>query len=137
MSDAEPLSTKAATEARKTYRYLRIGMVGMVVFLATSLVIEAAKADCLQTSISAYYYTPVRSVFVGGMIAIGLCLIVIKGSTPWGGRLPQHRRHVRARGRTRADVIRGQVLVGGADTRSQSTAKVNWQDGWWRTSTTT
>ena len=81
MPDSELVSTKAATEARKTYRYLRLGIVAMVVFLAASLAIEADKAPCLQTSISAYYYTPVRSVFVGGMIAIGLCLIVIKGST--------------------------------------------------------
>ena len=81
MPYSELVSTKAATEARKTYRYLRLGIVAMVVFLAASLVVEANKAPCLQTSISAYYYTPVRSVFVGGMIAIGLCLVVIKGST--------------------------------------------------------
>jgi hypothetical protein len=81
MPDSVLVSAKAAAEARKTYRYLRLGIVAMVVFLASSLTIEASKANCLQTSISAYYYTPVRSVFVGTMIAIGLCLIVIKGST--------------------------------------------------------
>ena len=68
---------------RKTYRYLRIGMVGAVVLLGASVLLEQHKApgDCWQTSISAYYYTPVRAVFVGALMAIGLSLIVIKGST--------------------------------------------------------
>jgi hypothetical protein len=83
MPDSVLVSAKEAAEARKTYRYLRLGIVAMVVFLAAALVVEVDKAPCLQNSISAFYYTPVRSVFVGGMIAIGLCLIVIKGSTPF------------------------------------------------------
>lgn len=45
----------------------------------TSIAIERTKVDCLQTSISAYYYTPVRAIFVGSMIAVGLALIVYKG----------------------------------------------------------
>jgi len=67
----------------KTYRYLRIGMVGVVVLLATSVIIERSKVDCWQNSISAYYYTPVRAILVGGLMAVGLCLIVIKGRTAW------------------------------------------------------
>jgi hypothetical protein len=68
--------------ARKTYRYVRIGMIGAAVFLLASLGLEHSKApDCWQKSISAYYYTPARSVFVGALIAIGLSLIVIKGNT--------------------------------------------------------
>lgn len=71
------------TDATKTYRYLRIGMVLAVVLLAASIGIERDKVDCWQTSISAYYYTPVRAIFVGGMIAVGFSLIVIKGRTSW------------------------------------------------------
>jgi len=71
------------TAAVKTYRYLRISMVGAVVLLGVSIVIERANVDCWQTSVSAYYYTPVRAIFVGMLLAIGLCLIVIKGSTTW------------------------------------------------------
>ncbi|MDP8955506.1 MAG: hypothetical protein M3N24_00895 [Actinomycetota bacterium] len=66
-------------DALKTYRYLRIGIVCAVVLLAASIGIEAVKAGCLQTSISAYYYTPVRAIFVGSLFAIGLALIVFKG----------------------------------------------------------
>ena len=69
--------------AVKTYRYLRISMVGAVVLLGVSILIERSNLDCWQTSVSAYYYTPVRAIFVGVLMAIGLCLIVIKGSTTW------------------------------------------------------
>lgn len=70
-----------AGDAIKTYRYLRIGMIGAVVLLAASILIEHENvaSGCWQTSISAYYYTPVRAIFVGAMIAVGLALIVIKG----------------------------------------------------------
>jgi hypothetical protein len=73
----------ADTAAITTYRYLRISMVGAVVLLAVSVAIERSKVGCWQTSVSAYYYTPVRAIFVGMLMAIGLCLIVIKGSTSW------------------------------------------------------
>jgi hypothetical protein len=69
------------SDAIKTYRYLRLGMVAMVSLLSVSVLIERTKVDCWQTSISAYYYTPVRAVFVGALVAIGLGLVVIKGST--------------------------------------------------------
>lgn len=70
-----------ATDAQKTYRYLRIGMVGAVVLLATAVLVEVRAAGCWQTSISAYYYTPVRAIFVGVMFGIGLALIAIKGKS--------------------------------------------------------
>lgn len=70
-----------ASDALKTYRFLRIGMVGAVLLLAASILVERSKVDCWQTSISAYYYTPVRAIFVGGLFAVGLALIVIKGHT--------------------------------------------------------
>ncbi|WP_433158898.1 hypothetical protein [Kribbella sp. CA-247076] len=67
----------------KTYRYLRMAMVAMVVLLGAALVIEWSKTNprCLQTSISAYYYTPVQAIFVGALIAIGVCMVVLKGNS--------------------------------------------------------
>ena len=73
----------ADTASIATYRYLRISMVGAVVLLAASVAFERWQVDCWQTSVSAYYYTPVRAIFVGMLMAIGMCLIVIKGSTQW------------------------------------------------------
>lgn len=67
------------SDALKTYRYLRLGIIAAVVLLGASLVLEIGRSDRWLGSISAYYYTPTRSVFVGSMMMIGLSLIVIKG----------------------------------------------------------
>jgi hypothetical protein len=67
--------------AIRTYQYLRIGMVGIVGLLVVSLAIEYLDAGCFQQSISAYYFTPVKAVFVGGLMAIGAALIFISGRT--------------------------------------------------------
>jgi hypothetical protein len=80
---ARPTEPLKSEDVRKTYRYLRIGMVGAVVLLAVSILIERSKVACFQTSISAYYYTPVRAIFVGSLIAVGLSLIVYKGRSTW------------------------------------------------------
>jgi len=68
----------------KTYRYLRIGLVGAVVLVFTAILIEHGNTPtgCWQRSISAYYYTPVRAIFVGALMAVGLSLIVYKGRSP-------------------------------------------------------
>lgn len=69
--------------ALKTYRYLRLLLVALVLLLAVSVVLEivAAGGGCWRTSISSYYWTPVRGVFVGTLVAVGVCLIVLKGNT--------------------------------------------------------
>ena len=66
-----------------TYRYLRIAMPLLLLMLMTSVVIQiyASNPDCWQLSVSAYYYTAARAVFVGSLIAIGVCLIVYRGNT--------------------------------------------------------
>jgi hypothetical protein len=58
-------------------------MVLLPLGLGASVVYERVKApeDCWQTSISAYYYTPVEGFFVGALVTIGICLIALKGST--------------------------------------------------------
>jgi hypothetical protein len=58
-------------------------MIALVIGLATAVVYEIARrgGDCVQTSISAYYYTHAQAVFVGSLVAIGACLIALRGST--------------------------------------------------------
>jgi hypothetical protein len=74
------LVAKHSESTSKTYLYLRVGLVALTIFLGASLVIELAFGDSPWLgSISAYYYTPVRSVFVGTLTAMGVCLISIKG----------------------------------------------------------
>jgi hypothetical protein len=72
-----------ALGAVKTYRYLRVALVSLVVLLFGSVVIEwlATGPSCLQPSISAYYYTPARAVFVGVLVTMGVCLIALEGNT--------------------------------------------------------
>ena len=72
--------SRAGTPVIKTYRYLRIALVGIVVALTISVVIETLR-DELRRSISEYYYTPARAIFVGALIAIGVCLIALRGNT--------------------------------------------------------
>ncbi|MGI9612940.1 MAG: hypothetical protein ACR2QO_08535 [Acidimicrobiales bacterium] len=66
-----------------SYRYLRIGMLGVVLALAVSIGIERSAADCWQPAVSSYFHTPVRAIFVGGLMAIAVSLIVIKGDGRW------------------------------------------------------
>ncbi|MGY2127723.1 hypothetical protein [Blastococcus sp. SYSU DS0617] len=72
-----------AVAAVKSYRYLRLAMVAMVFGLAVAVVHEVLRVDgnCWQTSLSGYYYTPVQNLFVGALIAIGVCLVSLKGNT--------------------------------------------------------
>ncbi|QGN58777.1 hypothetical protein [Nostocoides sp. HKS02] len=66
----------------RTYRYVRAGMIFLVALLGTSLFIEArAHHFSIQPSISAYYYTPVKPVFVAALCAIGVLMIVYRGNT--------------------------------------------------------
>ena len=69
--------------ARNTWRYLRLAMVGVVLVLGAAVVVERVKVrpGCFQTSISAYYHTPVHAVFIGALVTLGVCLISLRGST--------------------------------------------------------
>lgn len=71
-----------ALAAVKTYNYLRIALAALVLLLYASVVLEWwAAGRCLQTSISAYYYTPVHAVFIGVLVTMGICLVALKGNT--------------------------------------------------------
>ncbi|MGA8047513.1 MAG: hypothetical protein WCA30_14735 [Dermatophilaceae bacterium] len=71
-----------ALAAIKTYRYLRLSLVGLVVLLFAALAIEwlAVGRECVQPTISAYWHTPVRAVLVGVLVTMGICLIALKGN---------------------------------------------------------
>ena len=74
--------TSPVAVATATYRYLRLALVVLVVLLAAAVLIEWLQTGrtCLQTSISAYYFTPVRPVLVGVLVAVGVCLVALKGA---------------------------------------------------------
>ncbi len=83
--DAPSLTPKQQSYAIKTWRYLRLAMIALVIGLGTAVTYEVVRGggDCVQTSISAYYYTHAQAIFVGALIAIGTCLICLRGSTEW------------------------------------------------------
>ena len=64
-----------------TYRYLRGGMVVMIVLLGAAVLIERRHASCWQTTISAYYFTSAHAVFIAALCVIGALLIVYEGSS--------------------------------------------------------
>ena len=80
---ASTLTPPQQAYAIKTWRYLRLAMIVLVIGLGTAVVYEVVRrgGDCVQTSISAYYYTHAQAIFVGALIAIGTCLICLRGST--------------------------------------------------------
>lgn len=55
-------------------------MFASVAALGVSVSLEAWAARHFETSISAYWYTPVRPVFVGALVMIGVALMVIRGT---------------------------------------------------------
>ncbi|MDN5765380.1 MAG: hypothetical protein L0H96_06015 [Humibacillus sp.] len=71
-----------------TYRYLRAAIVVLLFMILFSVGYEwfwqwqDTGQSCFLGSISAYYYTPVRTVLVGSLCAIGVVLIVYKGHSP-------------------------------------------------------
>lgn len=76
MSDAPPV-------ALRTYAALRLGVVAVIAALGVAVWREIVNTPnvCVQRSLSAYYYTPVRPIFVGVLLIIGFVMIVMWGKT--------------------------------------------------------
>jgi hypothetical protein len=72
------MASAASTSLERTYRYLRIGLAGTVVAIFVAILQAAATYGWL-TSISDYFYTPARDVFVGALIAVSLALFALSG----------------------------------------------------------
>ena len=65
-----------------TYRSLRGAMIALLLMLLLSVGYQwwwETGHSCWLGSISAYYYTPARTVFVGSLCALGASLIAYKG----------------------------------------------------------
>jgi hypothetical protein len=69
--------------AAKSYRYLRLAMVGLLACLAAAVLYQTWRQGWPPLgSVSAYYYTPAQAFFVAGLIGLGACMISLKGTTP-------------------------------------------------------
>ncbi|MFC5175301.1 hypothetical protein [Nocardioides taihuensis] len=69
--------------ALRTYTALRLGVVAVIAALGIAVWREIVNTPggCVQRSLSAYYYTPVRPVFVGALLIIGFVMIAMWGKT--------------------------------------------------------
>lgn len=64
----------------RTHRYLRLALVGVVLALAVSILTEVIRSGgVVLPSLSDYYYTPARGVFVGSLTAAGVALLALSG----------------------------------------------------------
>ena len=85
---AAPVPPRAVAPTRdvvQTYRYLRGAMVGLLLALLLSVVIQwwfGTDRSCWLGSISAYYFTSSRTVLVGTLSALGIALIAYEGHSP-------------------------------------------------------
>ena len=81
-----PPGTVAHTrDVVQTYRYLRGAMAGLLLALLLSVVLQwwlGTDRSCWLGSISAYYFTPARTVVVGTLSALGIALIAYEGHSP-------------------------------------------------------
>ena len=77
-SNSQPYSDTSV----KTYRYLRIAMVALLVGLGVAVFYQTGSQGWhLLSSVSAYYYTAAQTIFVGALIGLGTCMIALKGTT--------------------------------------------------------
>lgn len=65
--------------ARATYRYVRIIVMLPAVWLIAAIIVVSLLRWPPYDSISDYYGGPMRDVFVGGLMACGICMVAYKG----------------------------------------------------------
>ena len=64
----------------QTYRYVRAAIIGSMLLLFISLVLQvAADGWDVRASISEYYYWPVRGILIGTLVTTGVAIVAIKG----------------------------------------------------------
>lgn len=71
--------TTPTTSLQRTYRYLRLAIAGCAVLIAVSVTIARIQLGTVLPSISAYFYSPARVAFVGGLIAVSVGILALSG----------------------------------------------------------
>lgn len=67
-----------STSLQRTYRYLRLSLIGIVVMISVSIGTYMGGAGPVG-SVSAAYYTAAGAIFVGGIFAVSLALLALSG----------------------------------------------------------
>lgn len=74
-----PAGGKHAHDLQATYRYLRLAIILLTLLLGLSVTLQIISDGGVLPSVSAYYYTPARDVFVASLCGLGTCLIIHRG----------------------------------------------------------
>ncbi|MGW6934539.1 hypothetical protein ACWGE0_31075 [Lentzea sp. NPDC054927] len=78
---SKPVRYHKGESVEQTYFSLRLALTLIVVMLLIALAIQGVQEWCAMHSISAFYYSPLQPMFVGVLVAIGICLVVYQGTT--------------------------------------------------------
>jgi len=68
----------SSTSTQRTHRYLRLAIGGTVVVIAVAVLLAVPEVGWLA-SVSDYFYSPARNVFVGALVAASLALLALSG----------------------------------------------------------
>jgi hypothetical protein len=81
MAGTEGFPEDLRSHIESTYHSLRVGILTIGAALPVALWLGGLRTDgiLLQDSMSAYYYTGMRDVFVGALCAVGVALFAYKG----------------------------------------------------------
>jgi len=77
----QPVATDTEEYILRSYRYLRLAIVILVIGLAGAVSGQVVSAGCLERSLSAYYYTPAHGLFIGSLFGTGAAMVALKGRT--------------------------------------------------------
>ncbi|WP_230671614.1 hypothetical protein [Rathayibacter sp. Leaf248] len=78
MRSTDALRADGTLSSLRTHRYVRVSLCAAVLLLGVAVLWHLVAVGPLR-SISAAYYTPVRSVFVGALFAVAVGLVVLAG----------------------------------------------------------
>jgi hypothetical protein len=110
VDESDVTADRHRNNALDTHRYLRGGVVVLIVMLGAAVLGQRLASTCWQTSISAYCHTAAHNVFIAAICGIGVLMIVADPARPAAAPSPltphTTRRPPRARQRMSQRYIR-------------------------------
>jgi hypothetical protein len=70
------------TSIQRTYQYLRIGIGAAGILIGVSIAVDLVLGGVSRPSISDYYYSDARNLFVGALVAVSFGLFALSGHGP-------------------------------------------------------
>lgn len=70
------------TSLKRTYQYLRIGIGAAGILIGVAIAVDLINGGVARPSISDYYYSDARNIFVGALVAVSLGLFALSGYGP-------------------------------------------------------